>query len=1434
MTMRTATLFVLCTLLTTIGLTAQSFVVMNVDSRNYPAISTRVFGFNGSGDLETIQSGANDITVREDGQVLPSQTVCPPAGTARILSLMVACDISASTQAQVLDIEKTGAKAIEAVLTNPADEAGLIGYDQHPMLQLGPTSNRPRFASAVDALQVGKGTNLTNGLNESPMGAINQLLNARYDRTLLLMTDGNTRIDVDALLSLARTFHIRIYVMGVGTPVSESLRTLATESGGTWAENIQNALEATIHARAFVADAKQLGSCTVTWTASANCNADRAIVLTRAGTTRNRSYSVPVGSRSLLDASTTGLAFGEVAVSSSATRTVTLTARNKPVTITNIVVDNPRFTITSGAVPPNVTLQPDQSHDITIRYDAQDSTGQFATITVTSDACSSQTIRAKAGFRSRDNTLRVVSPNGGETLTAGIDTIITWTGSLPDDPVRIDLSTDDGTTWASLTESATGLSYRWVPGPVQTTHAKVRIQQTVIDASKVVVLSGEQPLYTAEFVAGGTRAVTGGHDGGVNLWNAQTGEHIARLGTHGDWVSSVAGHPTQPIVASGSFDGTVRFFDIDTRQLIQTIPVGSRVWSLVFSKDGSKLYVGQDNAVTVIQNGAIAGQQTQVTGAVHSIVMNGDGTRLVCGEGQTAVIRDVNQMDVIQRFTGHTGPVYSADISPDGSTVVSGSADLTVRTWNASTGQQRTQSNPSSGSILSVRYSPNGSQILAAGGDGTAKFLDAGTLRMTNFLAGHRGLVYSARYGQNGTSVITASTDFTARIWNLGGLRLTEDVSDATFSVVGGTATGSDVDMGTVMVRNGIDKTATVVRNTGTTPLAIRSVRLASGDLTDFDMVSVPTSTMLAPGAALDVEFAFAPTAAGARSADLDIETGTGTIRTRVFGNGTLPQLQVPYLVDFGRKVANLGTNDTTIVISLPASATEAVRVTGTSLTGPASGQFSIVQGGGFFTLAPGETRSLILRFEPTDLGRFAAQVTLTTESGAPIVIKLYGEGSGDATISTVQSVVFDVDACNSTPVERTITVSNTGNSSLLLFEARVAGLNASEFTITPVGSVQFPLELAAKAKQDFIIRFTPMIPGIRTAQAIFTSTAMNAIGGETYTQLVARKDSIGFELTRPVVAFDNVPENTPATETFQILNTGTVSLRWPKGPIELGTFRIESILPDVTPPGGISTVVVRFRGGTAGNAYTASYTFMDSTCNHNQTLQFRATVSTYIGVLLRADTMRVLTDRGIDVPVYITDKVNLDRTTVRDIDVDVIVNATLLMPSGQTPVGTVSNGMRTIPVRITIPAGNDSLATTLRFHSLWGNDTASTVAFTNIRVADTILVRTQPGQVILDDLCRQGGPRLIKLAAQGAGIHVSPQPATGPATIDVAVVERGHTTVTVVDMTGRTLATIVDRYLQPGVYRLPIDVTTMSNGAYYILMTTPTERRSQRLEISK
>jgi len=75
--------------------------------------------------------------------------------------------------------------------------------------------------------------------------------------------------------------------------------------------------------------------------------------------------------------------------------------------------------------------------------------------------------------------LTVLSPNGGETLTAGAAHTITWssTGNVPS--VKLEFSADDGASWSLITANAANTgSYTWSVPQTNTIQARIRISDT--------------------------------------------------------------------------------------------------------------------------------------------------------------------------------------------------------------------------------------------------------------------------------------------------------------------------------------------------------------------------------------------------------------------------------------------------------------------------------------------------------------------------------------------------------------------------------------------------------------------------------------------------------------------------------------------------------------------------------------------------------------------------------------------------------------------------------------------------------------------------------------------------------------------------------------------------------------------------------------------
>src|SRR5262249_5332266 len=80
---------------------------------------------------------------------------------------------------------------------------------------------------------------------------------------------------------------------------------------------------------------------------------------------------------------------------------------------------------------------------------------------------------------------------------------------------------------------------------------------------------------------------------------------------------------------------------------------------------------------------------------------------------------------------GHTGFVYSAAFSPDGTRVVTAGSDGTAKVWDARTGAELLTLKGHTGFVMSAAFSPDGTRVVTAGSDGTARIYDSRPFRAT-------------------------------------------------------------------------------------------------------------------------------------------------------------------------------------------------------------------------------------------------------------------------------------------------------------------------------------------------------------------------------------------------------------------------------------------------------------------------------------------------------------------------------------------------------------------------------------------------------------------------------------------------------------------------------------------------------------------------------
>ena len=271
------------------------------------------------------------------------------------------------------------------------------------------------------------------------------------------------------------------------------------------------------------------------------------------------------------------------------------------------------------------------------------------------------------------------------------------------------------------------------------------------------------------FPRDGETLASGSRDGMVKLWDVETLQNIAtlRLGS-----SAVAFSTDGKKVASGSYDGIIELWDVVSQREIATLKVHTEgIISMAFSSDKRTLAAGSHDGTVKLWDVETERDIATFrhTDGVNSVAFSPDGTTLAsCSWDRTVKLWDVVTQQNIATLEGHTDSVNSVAFSSDGSTLATGSWDRTVKLWDVATQQDIAALEGHTAGVSSVAFSSDGSTLASGSWDRTVKLWDITTL--VNFATlGHGDPVLSVSFSSDDTTLASGTEAGTVELWDTSG-----------------------------------------------------------------------------------------------------------------------------------------------------------------------------------------------------------------------------------------------------------------------------------------------------------------------------------------------------------------------------------------------------------------------------------------------------------------------------------------------------------------------------------------------------------------------------------------------------------------------------------------------------------------------------------------
>lgn len=305
----------------------------------------------------------------------------------------------------------------------------------------------------------------------------------------------------------------------------------------------------------------------------------------------------------------------------------------------------------------DIAISPDGRYVVSSSYlNNQDYNDDDPSELILWDAESGEEIYRLAGHQSRVNCLDF-SPDGKTILSGSNDTLVGYPGSS-----------------LLLWDVATGQAIRG--------------------------FQGDLGIVTAvRFSPDGLTALSGSIDGGFGpdrisliYWDIGTGHELRRF-TGDEQITSIDFDPDGKTAITSDFIGVIKQWNLRTGEQVRDFQYHlGTVFSVDLSPDGKSLLSADWNNAQLVLWEVETGKPVDIVDYYvgwSNAVFNSDGQLVIfggsdypfAGSNQAVVLVNTDTWEVVRRLEGHTGTVNKVGINANGTRIITGGYDGTIRIW---------------------------------------------------------------------------------------------------------------------------------------------------------------------------------------------------------------------------------------------------------------------------------------------------------------------------------------------------------------------------------------------------------------------------------------------------------------------------------------------------------------------------------------------------------------------------------------------------------------------------------------------------------------------------------------------------------------------------------------------------------------------------------
>lgn len=275
----------------------------------------------------------------------------------------------------------------------------------------------------------------------------------------------------------------------------------------------------------------------------------------------------------------------------------------------------------------------------------------------------------------------------------------------------------------------------------------------------------------------GKRAVTGGHDKQLCIWDVDQGTLIQTLDNR-EVVSAGALAPDGQKAVTVGFGSGVIFWDLEQmKRLDKRYGHQGRIWALAFSPDGNEVATGSEDKSVRIWDFATRKTRVKIPheSAVRFVKFSPDGQQLLTGNGNERGWKfpgrfrlwDASNGKLLVEFKGHRASINGAVFSKDGTEITSCGADGQVCRWDTATGEQLSSLTRRNGLSHVSAFQDNPFLVMLRFSNGV--FIDdAQSLQRLSEFSVPTRTIGDLNIAAKSNRIIAGTTEGRVFVWNIG------------------------------------------------------------------------------------------------------------------------------------------------------------------------------------------------------------------------------------------------------------------------------------------------------------------------------------------------------------------------------------------------------------------------------------------------------------------------------------------------------------------------------------------------------------------------------------------------------------------------------------------------------------------------------------------